>query len=37
MLSQQALDEVLELQKSDGRRLGSLLVERGLVNETQLT
>lgn len=37
MLSQQALDEVLELQKTDGRRLGSLLVERGLVNETQLT
>jgi hypothetical protein len=37
MLSQQALDEVLELQKVDGRRLGTLLVERGLVNETQLT
>jgi hypothetical protein len=37
MLSQQALDDVLELQKTDGRRLGSLLVERGLVNETQLT
>lgn len=37
MLSQQALDEVLEFQKTDGRRLGSLLVEKGLVNETQLT
>lgn len=37
MLSQQALDDVLELQKTDGRRLGSLLVEKGLVNETQLT
>lgn len=37
MLSQQALDEVLEQQSSDGRRLGTLLVERGLINETQLT
>jgi hypothetical protein len=37
MLSQQALDEVLEFQKTDGRRLGSLLVEKQLVNETQLT
>lgn len=37
MLSQQALDDVLASQKADGRRLGTLLVERGLINETQLT
>lgn len=37
MLAQEALDEVLAIQKRDGRRLGTLLVERGLVNETQLT
>ena len=37
MLTQEALDEVLASQKEDGRRLGVLLVERGLVNETQLT
>ena len=28
---------MLALQKADGRRLGTLLVERGLVTETQLT
>ena len=37
MLTQQALDEVLVLQRSDGRRLGALLVEQHLINETQLT
>jgi type IV pilus assembly protein PilB len=37
MLTQQALDEVLVLQRSDGRRLGALLVEQRLINETQLT
>src|SRR5438477_11614925 len=37
LLSEQALSEVLALQRGDGRRLGTLLVERGLINETQLT
>jgi type IV pilus assembly protein PilB len=37
MLAQEALEEVLAAQKQDGRRLGVLLVERGLINETQLT
>ena len=37
MLTQQALDEVLALQRADGRRLGTLLVEKNLINETQLT
>lgn len=37
MITPEALEEVLANQKRDGRRLGTLLVERGLVNETQLT
>jgi type IV pilus assembly protein PilB len=37
LVTAEALEEVLASQKSDGRRLGTLLVERGLVNETQLT
>lgn len=37
LISAAALDEALEAQRADGRRLGTLLVERGLVNETQLT
>jgi hypothetical protein len=37
MISQKDLDEVLALQKVDGRRLGMLLVERAFINETQLT
>ena len=37
MISQEALDEVLSVQRSDGRRLGTLLVERGHINEIQLT
>lgn len=31
------LEEVLALQRDDGRRLGTLLVESGLVTETQVT
>lgn len=37
MISQDALDEVLGLQRTDGRRLGTLLVEQGHINEIQLT
>lgn len=37
LITQDALDQILELQRNDGRRLGTLLVERGLVDETQLT
>lgn len=37
IISQQQLDTVLELQKSDSRRLGTLLVEQGYVTETQVT
>jgi len=37
LISAAALDETLAAQRSDGRRLGTLLVERGLINETQLT
>ncbi|MBN9164379.1 MAG: PilZ domain-containing protein [Myxococcales bacterium] len=36
LLTQQALDEVLALQKTDGRRLGELLAEKGLVRPHQL-
>ncbi|HVH48051.1 MAG TPA: hypothetical protein VM925_37210, partial [Labilithrix sp.] len=36
LLTQQALDEVLLLQKADGRRLGELLSEKGLVRPHQL-
>src|SRR4051795_10277161 len=31
------LEDVLALQKKDGRRIGTLLVEGGLVTETQVT
>src|SRR5690348_9559911 len=37
LITDQALQEVLDVQRADGRRLGALLVERGLINETQLT
>ncbi len=37
VITRQQLDEMLELQKRDGRRLGTLLVESGLVTETQVT
>lgn len=37
LVAQDALDRILELQRQDGRRLGTLLVERGLIDETQLT
>jgi hypothetical protein len=36
MITQEALDEVLSVQRTDGRRLGVLLVERGQINEIQL-
>jgi hypothetical protein len=36
LLSQQALDDVLAVQKTDGRRLGELLAEQGLVRPHQL-
>ncbi|MCA9628809.1 MAG: hypothetical protein KC766_14120 [Myxococcales bacterium] len=37
MITRQQLDEVLERQREDRRRLGTLLVESGLVSETQVT
>jgi type IV pilus assembly protein PilB len=37
LLKQEDLDVVLAAQRSDGRRLGTLLVERGLIDETKLT
>lgn len=37
LLTDQALEEVLVRQRADGRRLGTLLVESGYINETQLT
>jgi type IV pilus assembly protein PilB len=37
IITRQQLEEVLLLQKADGRRLGTLLVESGLVTETQVT
>jgi type IV pilus assembly protein PilB len=37
LITADALAEALAAQRSDGRRLGTLLVERGLINETQLT
>lgn len=37
MISDHDLDGVLAIQRTDGRRLGTLLVEQGLINETQLT
>ena len=36
LLTQQAMDDVLAAQKVDGRRLGELLAERGLVRPHQL-
>jgi Type II secretion system (T2SS), protein E, N-terminal domain/Protein kinase domain/PilZ domain len=36
LLTQQALDEVLALQRTDGRRLGELLAEKGYVRPHQL-
>src|SRR5262245_42206445 len=36
LLTQEALDEVLAQQKTDGRRLGELLTEKGLVRPHQL-
>lgn len=37
IITREQLDEVLALQRQDGRRLGTLLVECGLVSETQVT
>jgi type IV pilus assembly protein PilB len=37
IISPEQLEQVLALQKADGRRLGTLLVETGLITETQLT
>jgi serine/threonine protein kinase len=36
LVTQEALDEVVAFQKSDGRRLGELLVEKGVVHPHQL-
>jgi type IV pilus assembly protein PilB len=37
IITRQQLEDVLAVQKADGRRLGTLLVESGLVTETQVT
>lgn len=37
IITRQQLEDVLALQKRDGRRIGTLLVEAGLVSETQVT
>jgi len=37
IISREQLEDVLALQKTDGRRIGKLLVEHGLVTETQVT
>src|SRR5687767_332743 len=37
ILTRAQLDEVLALQRKDGRRIGTLLVDAGLVSETQVT
>src|SRR5262245_17978006 len=37
IITRETLEGVLAVQQADGRRLGKLLVERGLVTETQLT
>jgi len=37
IITREQLEEVLALQKRDGRRIGTLLVEAGLVSETQVT
>lgn len=37
IIDRKALEEVLERQKQDSRRLGTLLIDSGLVTETQVT
>jgi type IV pilus assembly protein PilB len=37
IISRQQLGDMLQLQKTDGRRIGKLLVEHGIVTETQVT
>lgn len=37
IITRQQLEDMLALQKTDGRRIGKLLVEHGLVTETQVT
>ncbi len=37
IISRQQLEDALALQKTDGRRIGKLLVENGIVTETQVT
>ena len=37
IITRQQLEDVLTLQKQDGRRIGTLLVEAGFVSETQVT
>ncbi|HXK17443.1 MAG TPA: hypothetical protein VNG33_06565 [Polyangiaceae bacterium] len=37
IISREQLEDALALQKRDGRRIGTLLVEAGLVSETQVT
>src|SRR4051812_25343027 len=37
IITRQQLEEALLLQKKDGRRIGTLLVDAGLVSETQVT
>jgi type IV pilus assembly protein PilB len=37
IITRQQLEDMLALQKRDGRRIGTLLVEAGLVSETQVT
>src|SRR5437899_1874813 len=37
IITREQLEDALALQKRDGRRIGTLLVEAGLVSETQVT
>jgi type IV pilus assembly protein PilB len=37
LLTQERLDDALALQRAQGRKLGQVLIELGIVNETQLT
>lgn len=37
IITRQQLEDALNLQKQDGRRIGTLLVDAGLVSETQVT
>ncbi len=37
VVTREQLEQVLEIQKKDGRRLGTLLIDQGLVSETQVT